>query len=125
MGRHLYKGGYFGEDDGTSDFGHLNKMREHGLKRMLQNSYCCRHIGVTCMQRSFPRQRLSHLAKTIIGFGAAARPNGSKSRDPGWEGSSSARIGPSEKPGTGDRKVGKGRRRRREEQRGEDSIYGR
>jgi hypothetical protein len=52
------------------------------------------------------------------------RPNGLKLRDPGWEGSSGARIRSSEKPGTGDRKVGKGRRRR-EEQREEGGIYGR
>jgi len=40
---------------------------------------------------------------------AAARPNGSKSRDP-REGSSGAGIGPSKKLGTSDRKVGRGRR---------------
>jgi len=44
---------------------------------------------------------------------AAARPNGSKSRDPGWEGSSGPRIGLGKKPGTSDRKIGKGRRGRR------------
>jgi hypothetical protein len=47
------------------------------------------------------------------------------SRDPRWEGSSGALIRPSEETGNGRQKVGKGRRGKREEQKGEGGIYGR
>jgi hypothetical protein len=51
---------------------------------------------------------------------ATVRPNGLKGpRTPGWEGSSGARIRPSEKLGNGRRKAGKGHRGKREEGGGE------